>query len=257
MRKIKSILFILVAVNLLSIVNVFSAHKQWEKVGYSKPKISDITDQLYGMSRRYGYTHRLELDVVMIRGCGWDKNTIIKRLIHLADIFKQCRIKFEDVDLIEIDPPNGRLDFFPWYRPHKDLEDKFDSSTYLLAKSYHNTGKRFSITYIRSFTNGETGSAGPVWYCGINSTMLYKAFISLVTTENDYLSRRPKGYSVEAHELGHALFDCAHVGRDNIMALTARKRLPVVREDHCRKARAHKLVRNLSTVLQNDEYKRK
>ena len=247
MRKINSILFILIAVNLLSIVNVFSSHKQWEKAGYSKPKTSNITNQLYEISGRYEYTHGLELDVITLRGCGWDKSTIIKRLIHLADIYKQCRIKFEHVDFIEIVPPNGRLDFFPWYLPLKDLEDKFDSSTYLLAKSYHNTGKRFSITYIRSFTNGETGSSGPVWYCGLNSPMLYKTFISLEITTDDYISRRPKGYSVEAHELGHALFECAHVGRDNIMALTTSKRLPVVREDHCRNARAHKLVRNFPT----------
>ncbi len=177
------------------IAEVFSAHKQWEEVGYSKPQLLNITNQLYEINDHYEFTQGLELDVIMIRGCGWDKNTIIKRLIHLADIYKQSRIKFEQVDFIEIDPPAGRLDFFPWYRPHKELEDTFDISTYLLAKSYHNTGNRFSITYMRSFTNGEAGSSGPLWYCGYNSPMLYKTFISPVTETDDYTSTRPKGYS--------------------------------------------------------------
>ena len=48
---------------------------------------------------------------------------------------------------------------------------------------------------MRSFTNGEAGSSGPLWYCGYNSPMLYKTFISPVTETDDYISTRPKGYS--------------------------------------------------------------
>ena len=75
--------------------------------------------------------------------------------------------------------------------------------------------------------------------------MLYKQFISLITDSDYYIKKRPTGYSIEAHEMGHALFESAHVGRDNIMALTTSKRIPKIREDHCAIALEHELVRGL------------
>ena len=218
----------------------------WKKAGYTNPSIFFLDNYIYASSDEGKYTHRLELDVVILRGSGWDKDTIKKRIKHLADIYKQCGLKFKNVKLIEIDPlGDRRLDFFPWYRENRNNEEERGRSTNSLARSYPNSGKRFSITYIRSFTNGATGSSGPIWYYGLESSMLYKQFISLITDSDYYIKKRPIGYSIEAHEMGHALFESAHVGRDNIMALTTSKRIPKIREDHCEIALEHELVRGL------------
>ena len=219
----------------------------WRKAGYLNPAISFLDSYIYTSSDEEEYTHGLGLDVVVLRGSGWEKDTIKTRVKHLAGIYKQCRLKFKNVKMVEIDPPgDGRLDFFPWYRSSsRDNEEKRGSSTYSLARSYPNSGERFSITYIRSFTNGEAGSSGPIWYVGLESPMLYKQFISLISDLDDYIKKRPRGYSIEAHEMGHALFESTHVGRDNIMALTSRKRTPKIREDHCEIALEHELVRGL------------
>lgn len=218
----------------------------WRSAGYSNPSISTLDSYIYESSAEEKYTHGLELDIIVLRGSGWEKNTIKKRIKHLADIYKQCRLKFNNVKLVEVDPPSdGRLDFFPWYRKNRENEEEQDGSTYSLARSYPDSGIKFSITYIRSFTNGETGSSGPIWYYGLGNPMLYKQFISLVTDSDDFIRIRPTGYSVEAHELGHALFESAHVGRNNIMALTTSKRKPIIRLDHCKIALGHELVRKL------------
>jgi len=223
-----------------------SALDAWKKAGYINPSIFFLDSYIYSSSDEGKYTHGLELDVIVLRGSGWDKDTIKKRVKHLADIYKQCRLKFKNVKLIEIDPlGDRRLDFFPWYRENRNNEEERGRSTYSFARSYPNSGKRFSITYIRSFTNGATGSSGPIWYYGLESAMLYKQFISLITDSDYYIKKRPIGYSIEAHEMGHALFESAHVGRDNIMALTASKRIPKIREEHCEIALEHELVRGL------------
>ena len=229
-----------------TVLKISSANR-WREAGYLHPAISFLDSYLYTTSDEEEYTHGLELDVVVLRGSGWDKDTIKTRVKHLAGIYKQCRLKFKNVKLVEIDPPgDGRLDFFPWYKSSsQDNEEKQGSSTYRLARSYPDSGERFSITYIRSFTNGEAGSSGPIWYWGSESPMLFKEFISLISDSVDYIKKRPLGYSIEAHEMGHALFEVTHVGRDNIMALTSRKRTPKIREDHCEIARKHKLVRGL------------
>ena len=218
----------------------------WRNAGYLNPSISTLDSYLYEFSDEEEYTHGLELDIIVLRGSGWDKDTIKRRIKHLAGIYKQCKLKFQNVKLIEIDPlGDRRLDFFPWYRENRNNEEERGRSTDSLARSYPNSGKRFSITYIRSFTNGATGSSGPIWYYGLESPMLYKQFISLITDSDYYIKKRPIGYSIEAHEMGHALFECAHVGRDNIMALTTSKRIPKIREDHCEIALEHELVRGL------------
>jgi len=219
----------------------------WRKAGYLNPAISFLDSYIYTSPDEEEYTHGLGLDIVVLRGSGWEKDTIKTRVKHLAGIYKQCRLKFKNVTLVEIDPPgDGRLDFFPWYlSSSRDNEEKRGSSTYSLARSYPNSGERFSITYIRSFTNDEAGSSGPIWYVGLESPMLYKQFISLISNSDDYKKKRPLGYSTEAHELGHALFESTHVGRDNIMALTSRKRTPKIRKDHCEIALEHELVRGL------------
>jgi len=224
-----------------------SSVNKWREAGYLNPAISFLDSYIYTSSDEEEYTHGLELDVVVLRGSGWNKDTIKTRVKHLAGIYKQCRLKFKNVQLIEIDPPgDGRLDFFPWYRSSsRDNEEKLGSSTYNLARSYPNSGEKFSITYIRSFTNDEAGSSGPIWYVGLGSRMLYKQFISLISDSDNYKIKRPLGYSTEAHELGHALFECTHVGRDHIMALTSRKRTPKIREDHCEISLEHELVRGL------------
>lgn len=218
----------------------------WRNAGYLNPSISTLDSYLYEFSDEEEYTHGLELDIIVLRGSGWEKDTIKKRIKHLSDIYKQCRVKFNNVKLVEVDPPSdGRLDFFPWYRKNTENEEEQNSSTYRLARSYPDSGIKFSITYIRSFTNGETGTSGPIWYYGVKNPMLYKQFISLVTDSDDYIRKRPTGYSVEAHELGHALFESTHVGRNNIMALTTSKRIPKIRVDHCKTALDHELVRKL------------
>jgi hypothetical protein len=223
-----------------------SALDTWIIAGYSNPSIVSLDGYIYASSDEEQYTHGLELDVVVLRGSGWNNDTIKKRVKHLADIYKQCGLKFKNVKLIEIDPlVDGRLDFFPWYRKNGNNQGERARSTDSLARSYPNSGKRFSITYIRSFTDGATGSSGPVWYYGLDNPMLYKQFISLITNSDYFIKKRPSGYSIEAHEVGHALFECAHVGKDNIMALTSSKRIPKIREDHCEIALEHELVRGL------------
>lgn len=220
-----------------------SAFDAWRKAGYLNPSVSYLDSYIYGSSDEKKYTHGLELDIVVLRGSGWNKDTIKKRVKHLADIYEQCKLKFINVKLVEVDPlGEGMLDFFPWYRNNQNSEEERSRSTYGFSRSYPNTGERFSITYVRSFTNGATGSSGPIWYYGLESPMLYKQFISLITDSGDYIKKRPIGYSTEAHEIGHALFECAHVGRDNIMALTSSKRIPKIREDHCETALDHELV---------------
>jgi len=250
--SLKSILYCLI-LNLYFVPNTFanevlknSVLDAWKEAGYLNPSISFIDSYIYTSSDEVKYTHGLGLDIVVLRGSGWDKEAIKKRIKHLADIFKQCRLKFTNVKLIEIDPlSDGRLDFFPWYREYRNNEEEQGRSTDSLARSYPNSGKKFSITYLRSFTNGATGTSGPIWYYGRESPMLYKQFISLVTTSGNYQNKRPTGYSIEAHEIGHALFECAHVGRDNIMAITPSKRISKIREDHCEIALEHELVSEL------------
>ena len=252
MGILKAIVYCLI-LNLYFVPNAFanevlkkSVLDTWKEAGYLNPSIFFLDSYIYASSDELKYTHGLGLDIVVLRGSGWDKEAIKKRIKHLADIFKQCRLKFTNVKLIEIDPlSDGRLDFFPWYREYQNNEEDQGRSTDNLARSYPNSGKRFSITYIRSFTNGATGSSGPIWYYGLESPMLYKQFISLITTSDYYIKNRPIGYSIEAHEMGHALFECAHVGRDNVMALTTSKRMPKIREDHCEIALEHELVSGL------------
>ncbi len=253
LRGVLKAIFCYLMLNPYLAANVFAnevledtVSNSWEKAGYANPSIFFLDSYIYASTDDGKYTHGLELDIVVLRGSGWGKDTIRKRVKHLADIYKQCRLKLKNVQLIEIDPQGDRrLDFFPWYRGNRNNEVERTRSTYNLSRSYPNSGKRFSITYIRSFTNGATGSSGPIWYYGRESPMLYKQFISLITNSDYYIKKRPVGYSIEAHEIGHALFESAHVGRDNIMALTTSKRTPKIREDHCKIALDHELVTGL------------
>jgi hypothetical protein len=117
---LKAIFYYLI-LNLFLAPNIFanevlknSASDSWEKAGYINPTIFFLDSYIYSSSDEGEYTHGLELDVVVLRGSGWDKDTIKKRVKHLADIYKQCSLKFINVKLIEIDPlGDRRLDFFP------------------------------------------------------------------------------------------------------------------------------------------------
>lgn len=85
----------------------------WRNAGFLNPSISILDSCLYEYSDHEEYTHGLELDIIVLRGSGWKKDTIKKRIKHLVDIYKQCELKFNNVKLVEVDPPsNGRLDFF-------------------------------------------------------------------------------------------------------------------------------------------------
>jgi len=76
-----------------------SALDTWEAAGYINPSIFFLDSYIYASSDEVKYTHGLELDIVVLRGSGWDKEAIKKRAKHLADIFKQCRLKFTNAKL--------------------------------------------------------------------------------------------------------------------------------------------------------------
>lgn len=192
------------------------------------------------------FKYRMDLDVVILSGSGWNLKSIKERLIHMGETFKACKIKFENIYLIKIRPKiSGQLDYYPWYPPEGDQSQK-EVSTFELAKNYPNTLARASITYLRQLTTEDTGAAGAKWYFGPNSPMLYKQFISIETESPLYKWKSRDDYSVEAHELGHALFDIHHEGTDNIMAIQPIKRSMHIRQNDCKKALAHDLTQRIN-----------
>lgn len=183
--------------------------QKWEEAGFKKPKLTMVdTARFYRSSA--GFSHQVDLTLIMFRNTGWTKRNIIRRLGKLSRILASYQIKIGYTMLVIADSPNGMIDF--WRPGTGDFE---------IAQMTPDT-PRPVFYYIRSvpqfnaysWTEHSSNKSLPE---AIKNT----AWISLSADMELNKKIRHSDYLTEAHELGHILLDSLQhyqPGIPNLMA---------------------------------------
>lgn len=178
----------------------------WKNAGFQNVKITNMSS-VYTKSDRTKFTHEFPLTIVLIRGSGFTLKTVQERIRKTAAVFKNCGIKIQNPNIIEVDPPNGWLDFTKNINDLRDLQ---------LSKMIPQTVKRPILYYFRSNKSKEDIQNKKIVeaahsFIPMNdepTTLSNTAWISNEVLEEEYINSRNKKYSTEAHELGHILRNC-------------------------------------------------
>jgi hypothetical protein len=183
--------------------------QKWQAAGFKDPEVRLIdTGKFYRVGETF--THKFDLTLVLLRGSGWTKKAVVRRLQKLARIYAPYRIKIGLVKLVTADSPNGMIDFL---RPGSGDID--------IALKTPRTFKPI-IYYIRSVPPFNAYS----WIEhsdneAVPDAIKNTAWISLTADMALNKKIRPPDYLTEAHELGHILLDSLQhhqAGAANLMA---------------------------------------
>lgn len=208
---------------------------KWISAGYKNPSITKL--ELYYNTKEDKFSHKLNLDLLMVRGSGWTKEKLISRYTEVARVYSQCEIKFDEVRLIEVDAPDGIQVF-----NHGSVSK---SSTKRFAERTPNW-PRITNIHIKTIFAPYMGVSGPAFaYEREDHPLLNRQWIGLISawegrkdTEDE-----PHSYVLEVHELAHVLLnDGQHIQNkpSNVMDLTRTEKK--LREDQCEKIYDHPQV---------------
>lgn len=82
--------------------------ERWANAGFEEPdhiRFNPVTDRDVEM------THEMELNSVILRGSGWERERVIQHLNYASDVLAQCGIKVNNVNITEVAEPSGNVDF--------------------------------------------------------------------------------------------------------------------------------------------------
>jgi hypothetical protein len=212
----------------------------WEVAGLHSPSFKDIPLRQINQKE---ITHVFDLDIVVLRGSGWDTETIEQRYLKVAEIFAQCGIGIPQAKVIEVDPPDNQLDFS---KEEISKVGRRSGEAYSLVDSI--PSENITAIHIRAFEDRNTSLATLERRYGKHSPYSNKTWIVHNCTSDEYKESRLPGYSPEAHELAHILLkmDYHNSGlENNIMANDFDKRTPEFTDNQCEIMRSHPLVQEL------------
>ncbi len=169
---------------------------RWSNAGFANPKITAVKTKKFYRGGNYRFTHSFDLTLVMLRGTGWSKSSILKRIKKTALIYAQYGLRIDRLELVIADAPSGVIDF--WQPGGEDFE---------IARLTP-TKKRPVIYYIRavpklnaySWLNNNVSTAVP-------KPLQQTVWISLASDMRLNKRRYRANYATEAHELGHVFLD--------------------------------------------------
>ncbi|MCB0350727.1 MAG: hypothetical protein KDD38_06055 [Bdellovibrionales bacterium] len=219
-----------------------SENRLWQNAGFENAKFETWpADMLYEPSiiNDPGFTHEIDLSVVLYRGTSWDKESIRQRFKSMAKVLRQCKLKISKVKFIEADAYNGWLDVDGVIRKNGDRESQISEA--LPIKS------RPVFVYLRSSRLTATGYAIPQYV--VEESNPAKDTIWM-TELSQQLSPNT---SLEAHELAHVLLNSGHVdhGRNrNILHIKPNRQNNKIgneRGGQCDQMKKYGAVRSINT----------
>ncbi|MBT7608925.1 MAG: hypothetical protein HN576_04165 [Bacteriovoracaceae bacterium] len=217
--------------------NPTNQKRVWELNGFYNPYFKNI--DLYSASDNTQYTHSVQVDLIMIRGSGWDEETIIERYRKAAEIYKQCGIKLTPARFISVTPPSGIVDI---ERSPRNVNQ--ENSVIKFASAVPKS-KGMSTMFVRSFTNGSTGTSGPEFAYGESSPLYNKTWLTTDVIDDNYTGIR-ENYSPEAHELSHNLLNIGHMdGEPNLLHGDYNSLNDVLTDEQCEIMKMHETAKEM------------
>jgi hypothetical protein len=218
------------------------SNKRWDELGFKNANLETWTEStLYSSNSvkdNVVFTHGITLTTILFRNTGWTRDEVLTRFRRLAEVYKQCGIKVQQVNFVESDALNGWIDIDGIVPRKKDRESKILSSLPVSEKPIY--------FYVRSSKDANSAYAQPEFVVGYKSPLLDTIWITRDVIHIEKTCNDPS-YSVEAHELGHTLANFGHVTDrvKNFLAGACDLVNDKIRDDQCSAMKKHKSVRAL------------
>jgi hypothetical protein len=225
----------------------------WHEAGFTNVKIESWSDtDIYKADFLHSkkLTHATKITAVLFRGTGWTREELKIRYQRLAEIFAQCGLKIDRVELIESDAFRGWIDI-----RSGNLRTEPDKTIRIREIAKHVPAVNNPIIfYVRSDLNlnGSVAQAWPEFLNPAESRMQDTAWITrqVVATQGYYLP----SFLTEAHELGHILANRDHenLGIPNFLSGEVRLLNSSISLSQCDAMKNHKKVRPLSNWISSE-----
>lgn len=169
-------------------------------------------------------THEIDIESVVLRGSGWDAESVKERYAKVVEIYAGCGIRINQVKITTVDNPHPdpRVDgnYVDTLNPtiHPGGQGAGRAELRSLAGRFPSTHRPI-VVFARDTGNNNAG------FAQINNASAYNNyqnayFPNSPSLNTAYIGTEVRGYgnitnaSVVAHELGHILCQCHHVEGD-------------------------------------------
>ena len=152
--------------------------------------------------------HAFPLHIVISRQTAWDRAKVLARIARVREIYEQCQMTADPVQLVTVDPPMGYTDRTP---PHDaDMADMLPKG--VKPTLFFLTGPGSGEAYGDDFAPGSA-----------RKNLIWTAWLGEDIESQAYKAARDASYEPVAHEIAHMLCNCGHVedGSRNILASDA------------------------------------
>ncbi len=213
--------------------------KRWNQAGFKNPKIESWSESvLYPASNGKAgvFTHGIKITSVIFRNARWKKEDVKYRFQRLAEVYSQCGIKIQAVDVVECDAPNGWVDVDGIKRRPGDKESRIMEA--LPIKS------RPVFFYVRSNMELNDSYAEPEFKVGRDGVTFGSIWMSSALNDDPSKPWNFPNFSDEAHELGHILGNSGHLndGSQNFLAERPELFKDVITRQQCEVMKKSELV---------------
>jgi len=167
---------------------------EWNANGFTDVIIQDVQiPKSYKHTSEY--THKFEYAAVVLRGSGWTYDEVVKRAVRAEEIYSQCNVWIEGIQIFLTDQSNESRAF-----SHKEKTDLIFTKNIPIKSRpmiiYFNDDKDRNIAYAvpRKNRKSQHPYINTIWMSIAIKTLAYQKLL-------------PNTYSDEAHELGHLLLN--------------------------------------------------
>jgi hypothetical protein len=215
--------------------------QKWRAAGFKDPEVRLIDIGKFYRSDET-FTHGFDLTLVLLRGSGWTKKTVVRRLQKLARIYAPYRIKIGVAKLVIAGSPNGMIDFLRPGTGDIDIARRTPRTFRPIIYYIRSVPPLNAYSWIEHSDNEAVPDA-------IKNT----AWISLTADMELNKKIRPPDYLTEAHELGHILLDSlrhCQPGAANLMAADYKQVSGRLEPHQVERIKRHQLVKRLPDLLE-------
>jgi len=205
---------------------------EWNSNGFTDVVIRDVQIPK-SFKHTSEYTHTFRYSSVVLRGSGWTYDEVVKRAVRVEEIYSQCNVWVEGVQIILTDQSHESRVF-----SHKEKTDlNFTKNIPIKSRPimvYFKDDKDRNIAYAVPRLNRKSQHPyiNTIWMSRAIKTRAYQKLL-------------PNTYSDEAHELGHLLLNTTkHVFSDqeNFMHEVDKLATDRINPDQCEIIRNSPLV---------------
>jgi hypothetical protein len=201
-----------------------SREQVWIDAGFKDAKISKLdASHIYpSQSPHAQFTHKVSLTLILLKKSGWSKERVIAQVKRAAEVYRQCGIKFSEIELVESSSPTGKVDV--GYGEGEDRD--------LASKTPHIYSPR--IFFIRSNDEGQVAYSWHSLQLRPSDPRYNTAWLA-DEVDKSYKQLHDSSYNVTAHEIGHILCGCDHISGDekNLMGGSLEKLNDRLKKEQC------------------------